>query len=518
VPGGTGYLHELLANPKHLMEMLAMSRDHMAACACQHVAEQDGCYSCLYAYRNSYGMEHTSRLTALKMLESVLDAGAPLEKVDHLGKMKTNHWVDSELEARFPDALEAFHQHSALGGIRVRTSKDVIAGKVGFRLEIGERDYSVEIHPQLGKKDGVLYPCEPDFLMRSDRHGDNFKPVAVFLDGYRYHKHIVQQDLLKRQGIFLSRRYYTWSLTWHDVNIAFAGNEVKIPNVLREQVDASPKAALREIAMKHGLADYEAMAEHPPILMLLKYLSQPSPEVWGKFAVLRALRWLDQRTMQDPGTLKAFNGRSAQWPVQFCDFWGDKGLLVGGAREFGASDASLRVDLAGTGNAVTNLASEDLVLAVEYDSPNPDGVEALGVWQRALQLLNLGQFLPAFFAVTKDGLESGSFTQLIWNLQTDSSVDTSKWDAVAKLVDEELHDWLSKAAEAGLPIPLVGYELPSSAGAVAGEAELAWIDHGAVLLMDYQKEENQAVFEQLGWLVFDVDTDMGMIKNKLGVA
>ncbi len=518
VPGGTGYLHELLADPKHLMEMLAMSRDHMAACACQHVAEQDGCYSCLYAYRNSYGMEQTSRLTALKMLESVLDAGVPLEKVEHLGKMQTNHWVDSELEARFPDALEAFHQHAALGGIRVRTSKDVIAGKVGFRLEIGELDYSVEIHPQLGKKEGVLYPCEADYLIRSDRHGDNFKPVAVFLDGYRYHKHIVQQDLLKRQGIFLSRKYHTWSLTWHDVNIAFAGNEVKIPNVLREQVDASPKAVLREIAIKHGLADHEATAELPPILMLLKFLSQPSPEVWGRFAVVRALRWLDQKTMQDSGTLKAFRERSEQWPVQFRDFWGDKGLLVCGAREFGAGDASLRIDLAGTGNAVKGLVAEDLVLAIEYDSPDPDGPEALGIWQRALQLLNLSQFLPASFAVTKDGLESGSFTQLVWKLRAGTSVDTSQWDTVAKLADEEVSDWLPKAASCGLPLPQVGYEVLSSTGAVVAEAELAWEEHKAVLLLDYQKEDNQAVFEQLGWQVFDVDTDMEMIKNKLGVA
>lgn len=46
---------------------------------------------------------------------------------------------------------------------------------------------------------------------------------------------------------------------------------------------------------------------------------------------------------------------------------------------------------------------------------------------------------------------------------------------------------------------------------------MAWVEHKAVLLLDYQKEENQAVFEQLGWQVFAVDTDMEMIKNILGV-
>ena len=517
VPGGTGYLHELLADPKHLMEMLSLSRDHMAACGCQHIPEQDGCYNCLYAYRNSYGMEHTSRVTALKMLESVLDENVPLEKVDHLGKMKKDHWADSELEARFPDALQAFHQHPALGGIRVRTSKDIISGKVGFRLEIGDFDYSVEIHPSLGKKDGVLYPCEPDFLIRSERHGDNFRPIAVFLDGYRYHKHIVQQDLLKRQGVFLSNKYLTWSLTWHDINIAFAGNEVKIPNVLREHTGDSPKAALREIAIHQGVADHGAISEQAPIVMLLRYLSQPAFAMWQKFAVLRTLHWLDQKQMQRPEVLKAFSDSARVWPVQFRDQWGDKSLLVAGSRDFGCSDADLSVWIAGTAEVVKGLNAEDLVIGVEYDAPNPDATCVLGVWQRLLQLINLGQFVPAFFAATREGLESGSFTQLSWVAEKGSSVDSSEWDAVAKIADEELGEWLTKAAENELPLPKVGYEYVSEGGAVEGEAELAWPDTKAVLLMDFQKEENQPVFEQLGWTIFDVETDMEVIKKALGV-
>ncbi len=518
VPGGTGYLHELLANPEHLMEMLRMSRDHMAACDCQHNPEQDGCYNCLYAYRNSYGMEHTSRVTALKMLESVLDDGVALEKVSQLGKIRKDHWVDSELEARFPEAIAAFNQHPALGGVRLRISKDVIAGKVGFRLEMGEYDYSVEINPRLNDKDGVFYPCEPDFLIRSDRHSDAFRPVAVFLDGYRYHKHIVHEDLLKRQGIFLAGGYITWSLTWHDVNSAFAGNELKIPNVLREYVDDSPRAVLRDIAARHGMTGHEALAEDSPLVMLLKYLCQPSYEYWRKFSVLRMLYWLDKKTMQSKTELERFRQRAEYLPVQFRDQWADKQLIVSGSREFGGVDANLLVSIATTGVAIQDLSPDGVVLSIEYFAADPDASGALSSWQKLLQILNIGQFLPLFFAATRDGMSDGSFAQLRWGESAQPSVKASEWDAVVELADESLEDWLNLAAKAGVPVPAVGYELPGDNGMVLAEAELAWVDAKVVLLMRFQMEENRAAFEQQGWQVVDTEMaiDMDAFKDSVG--
>jgi DEAD/DEAH box helicase domain-containing protein len=107
VPGGTGYLHTLLADPQRLMETLKLARDMMAGCSCRDILDLDGCYNCLYAYRNSYGMENTSRMTALKLLADILDEHIPLEPVAHLGHIKKNVWADSELENRFPDAIQA---------------------------------------------------------------------------------------------------------------------------------------------------------------------------------------------------------------------------------------------------------------------------------------------------------------------------------------------------------------------------------------------------------------------------
>jgi DEAD/DEAH box helicase domain-containing protein len=52
VPGGTGYLHELLANEAQtLVELLRLALAHLSACSCNADAEKDGCYRCVYQYR-----------------------------------------------------------------------------------------------------------------------------------------------------------------------------------------------------------------------------------------------------------------------------------------------------------------------------------------------------------------------------------------------------------------------------------------------------------------------------------
>ncbi|MGH8574971.1 MAG: DUF1998 domain-containing protein, partial [Gammaproteobacteria bacterium] len=84
VPGGTGYLHELLRDERQLLDVFALARDHMVACPCNHDPDKDGCYECLYAYRLSHGMEATSRRTAVDLLSRILDAKERLERVPML--------------------------------------------------------------------------------------------------------------------------------------------------------------------------------------------------------------------------------------------------------------------------------------------------------------------------------------------------------------------------------------------------------------------------------------------------
>lgn len=514
VPGGTGYLHTLLADPKNLMGTLGLAREIMGACECQHSPDMDGCYSCLFAYKNSYGMENTSRLTALAMLNDILDENVELEAVDHLGKINKNVWADSELESRFPEALQALNQSPLLAGIRIRTSKDIVNGKVGFKLEIGDLIYSVEPHARLGKEQGVAYPCEPDFLISLDRESEENIVVAVFLDGYSYHKNIVHEDLMKRQGISLNSSMLSWSLTWHDVNHVFAGSEVKIPNVLRDNSENSPLAFINKISESKGLSAHSQIAELSPIVMMLKFLSNPDVDKWRSYAMLRTLLWLDQIKMKSPGVLSDFNQHAKSWPSQFTDRFSGKDLIFCSSNIFKHQSVETAMYIAGEQAAITELDPDSLVLTAIYDPINVDHESAKLSWQKLLQIVNIGQFLPNFFAGTRKGIENGDFAQLEWTVKT-GVIQNDEWDGIAALVDEEIVDLIDLLANSAVALPVVGFELVNEKGAGIGEAELAWEKFKIALLLDYQLEESRDEFEKRGWQVMTLDNDMDVLINKL---
>lgn len=58
VPGGTGYIQELLANVGTMKAVFTKAFNVMTACDC-YDQTMDGCYRCILEYRNSYGMEQT---------------------------------------------------------------------------------------------------------------------------------------------------------------------------------------------------------------------------------------------------------------------------------------------------------------------------------------------------------------------------------------------------------------------------------------------------------------------------
>lgn len=484
VPGGTGYLHTLLADPKNLIDTLKLSRDIMAGCSCQEIPDLDGCYNCLYAYKNSYGMENTSRRTALEMLGDILDENVELEKISYLGKINKDVWADSELERRFPEAIQALNQHASLNGLRIRTTKDIINGKVGFKLEIGNLIYSVEPHVRLGKEQGVAYPCEPDFFITLDRHSESEIRVAIFLDGYTYHKDIVHEDLMKRQGIFLSSNILTWSLTWHDVNTVFAGSEAKVPNVFRDNVENAPSVFIRKISDARGLADHNQVAELQPMIMLMKFLSNPDSDKWRGYAMLRSLNWLNQKMMQDKDQLDDFHSESGSWPSQYVDQFPTEDFKFASCNKVESKSFNMKTWVAGGEQAIRNLDPDSLVIATIFDPKVTDDETTQRAWQKLLQIVNLGQFLPLFFAGTRQGIIDGNFAQLEWGEKT-QPVEESEWDKIINLADEEVADLLVILAENAIPIPEVGYELVNEKGAAIAEAELAWEAVKKVVLLDY---------------------------------
>ena len=68
VPGGTGYVRQLMEQGgKDLREVFQGSLAALQACPCS-----DGCYRCIFMYRQRFDRERTSKRRALEQLQAIL--------------------------------------------------------------------------------------------------------------------------------------------------------------------------------------------------------------------------------------------------------------------------------------------------------------------------------------------------------------------------------------------------------------------------------------------------------------
>ena len=235
VPGGTGYLKELMRDPAILMEVFQFAWDVLAGCSCQHDPAKDGCYRCLLAYRGRHHAENTSRRTAMQLLGMLLDNRQHLKKTDRIDRIRLNSLLESELEKRF---IEAVRRHvaalqAAPGGAELLAgpggaeppalTPQVVRGKPGWFLRLPGASWLVEPQVELGPADGVAVSSRADFVFRPERAWPGALPIAVFTDGFEYHaepgspNQRIGLDTAQRLAIARSGRFRVWSLVWDDV-------------------------------------------------------------------------------------------------------------------------------------------------------------------------------------------------------------------------------------------------------------------------------------------------------------
>ena len=137
VPGGTGYLKQMMNDPDNVLRIFRMARDALVRCECNEDPLKDGCYRCVYAYRRSHDMASTSRNTALAVLNSMLEQAEELRQVEGgLRSVKVNPVLDSELEARFIEALRRIEVDAR----PVRVQEEIVGGKPGYVLTTARAD------------------------------------------------------------------------------------------------------------------------------------------------------------------------------------------------------------------------------------------------------------------------------------------------------------------------------------------------------------------------------------------
>lgn len=225
VPGGTGYLKELARDEQKVLEIMEAARARLQRCECQKDPDKDGCYRCLFAYRNSYEQSDVSRDHAIDLLGKVLAHRGSVKPTDSLGHVRVTGALDSVLEAMFVEALHQIEYESR----KCTLTREIFSGRKGWRLrwksdaneDETTRDvvWNVKVHERLGAPQGVVIDTEPDFVLEPVRGSqEGRKSVAVYLDGWMYHKNQVTDDFLKRRAIFEADNHRVWSMDYHDID------------------------------------------------------------------------------------------------------------------------------------------------------------------------------------------------------------------------------------------------------------------------------------------------------------
>lgn len=502
VPGGTGYLKQLMRSESSMIKILEKAIEILEKCNCKDDPQKDGCYRCLYAYRQSRHIGEISRKEALGILRKIVASKDDIEQVDKLGSIPVNSLFESELERQFIGAFERLDSKE----LPIKIDKGLVNNKEGFHLQVGRCLWGIEPQVDLDHQSGVLIHSRADFVFWPLRSTQKQKPVVIFTDGFQYHKDRVDTDTLQRLAITKMGNYRIWTLTWKDVQ-----------HLYRSQGDYCPSMLIPE-EMPSGLRMYKPIVQNgkaedlqPDKLgafeLLTHYLADPNAE--AKFIVhAKAYAFsLLQRNLRDneEGFREWMN---AMAPIsEALTLWGEPPIF--GNTFFGQwlpRTTGVRV-LSGVSIAELSQNGMDCPpsVACVFDDRVDYDHNYEANWNAFWHFANMMQFLPSFAAVTSKGLERSIYE----SLSLPHSKDTQPVNPPTEWAEiyEGLFDDLAKAVAYELetiafpPPSALGYELTNEKGEIVAEAEMAWENLKIVWLLPTQ-EGFRVVFESHGWTVY----------------
>ena len=451
-------------------------------------------------------MNSISRNRARDILESLSVCLDNLIEVKSVTDIYVNPNFDSELEARFIEGLRRLGGKNGLP--RVELVQEIVRGKSGFLITVGEQRYWIEPQAELGPSDGVKQPCKPDFLFRPVAGGGKRRPIAVFCDGWTFHKDIARIDAQKRNAIVASGAFWIYSVTWEDVKSAM---EEKTENELSSGLPAEA---------------YVPAIVQQPTISALRY------ETWdGRNAMASLIRWLGAATGEssDPHVVRQAKHAyylsagvipHPQEPAQedrravLRSFWSK---LTDLPCPIPVANSTLAGNVDETAFKLRYHWPRTLQDANGAIHPSPGFLildrtaviqekEYHLSWRRWLRLFNLFQTLPGVYLATTDGLEASDYQSIrglareVASSGNRGTARNSAWDEVLVLAMSDLHDDIRKLRDLGALVPEeVGYEL-AEADQVVAEAELAWVAKKVALLLTI---EDANTFQKQGWSVVE---------------
>ncbi len=511
VPGGTGYLKQLMNDKNGIIDVFEGALETMEHCTCNDDPQKDGCYKCLYAYRQSQHIGEISRDRAIDLLKAILSGKDNRVEIKKLSQVDTNHLFDSELEREFVGAFEK------LGTAErpIRIHKTLVNEKEGYSLQVGDALWTIEPQVDFDSSMGIAVKSRPDFVIRPKRVTGNQKPVAVFTDGFYYHKDIVEDDTLKRMAIMLSGKYRVWSLTYKDVHSVFKSQgEYRTETLVSAKM---PSAKLYKPAVKSANAEVINPEKENSIELLVDYLSLTNAEdLFGVHARSFAMSIMDTTLM----TNQVVYG-------EWCNKW-QKVLHVMNSTddidEFGQAIYGIWRPRQDMGNlemmaevslpemSGMRMGAPAKIVAIIDDDPASRTDKYEADWNGFWHFVNVMQFNSTAIFLSKLGIGKAAYTVLgsivpesdkpTVTADTSIKVDDNWNDIMDEFIDDIAITCATEMYKNGIPAPsVVGFELSNDTnGATIAEAEMAWEDEKIAWLLPDQ-EDYADTFKSKGWTV-----------------
>lgn len=505
VPGGTGHLQGLLNDSTIIDDVFVPALKKLQDCTCKEDPSKDGCYKCIFAYRNSFTRGSISRKEAIHILEMILEKGAILEKTKSTEDIDLNPLIESILEERFIKHLTQWKGATL-------TTQYKGKGK-SYQLTIDDQTWIIECQALLERKHGVCIPSKPDFLLTPESGGSDSLPVAVFMDGFTYHHDRLADDTLKRMAILQSERYLVWSLTWDDMTKEHHKIQAAFPLFPKELASHFPKF-IRYVESKHNdFSVQEKNQNSGSFALLMGYLTDPDANKWRSLAychgvlnVTEQSSWKNLRTSIPDWFLDDYFSRSdsetgAFWVVD----------------EHELHSACIAVNL--LDSSKTN--PEKLRALVFLDDSAHSDPSFQPIWNGFLRAMNLLQFLNFYtgFFCTSGLNDPEHYDDLIQ--QDKPEIPSYEWSQALEESQGQPHDpVLVTLMNDNAPAPEIGFEITDSKSKIITTAEIGW-PHKKVAFLYEECWGDHDDCEREGWVclkienltVDDAETILALLKS-----
>ena len=513
VPGGTGYLKQLSQKPEIFLEALRLSLAHLQNCQCATRADHvsDGCHRCILQSRHARDHDGLSRTTAIRLLETILQHADQLESVDRVSDIDIHPLIKSQLEKSFLESLRA------VPGAQLQAK--IVRNKSGYLWRNADAAWEVAPQMDVAVGPGMDVPSIPDFVLYPVRT-DQSRPVAVFLDGYKFHAdeasghNRIARDIQQRQALLQSGKYWVWSFSWEDIQ--FRNDPAKIPASLTGETHAQRRNDMaRQILTGGELALAQSAAGFTSWSLFLEFLARPNAAFWERLSYLYALAL--------PGQLQPVSLESAVAAVsQLCQVSSiDAPVLAGGPPADGLGGVCNSDDVAAftvmANSSLKERSASGVFMLLRFDDDRRvREADFPRHWRGFLRLLNRLQFLPFAHVVTVRGCKVGAFSgttdayrHFLAGGEPAGAKDAPQEGRAGSvppdfdLVHSALASFFKELLPRQLVWPVIGFELETN-GRVSATAEVAWPDHKLAVL-GQEFTDDQLAFRQTGWQVFTFD-------------